>query len=211
MLLFNQGYYYIQSLHFGYVLLEDSVQNSRQWSSNPLHPSGWRGIRFGRLSIKQHPSGWRELSIRTLICVQKLRTVPGYIRSDVSTTRSDAFQCSTNKRISFPNTDMGRQLQPSGRRSYFVRTLSKRVATIWSSVYTVRTLSPYYENCVQQKCNRLDAKATLFGRGSIQERISANLESRLHSCPFWRSQLPSGCRLEKIDSDSRFKSSIAYK
>jgi hypothetical protein len=30
MLIFNQGYCYIQSLHFGYVLQEDSVQNSRQ-------------------------------------------------------------------------------------------------------------------------------------------------------------------------------------
>jgi hypothetical protein len=43
--------------------------------------------------------------------------------------------------------------------------------------------SPYYENCVQQKCNHSDARATPFGHGPIQERISANLKSRLHSCP----------------------------
>jgi hypothetical protein len=30
MLLINQGYCYIQSLYFSYVLQEDSVQNSRQ-------------------------------------------------------------------------------------------------------------------------------------------------------------------------------------
>jgi hypothetical protein len=62
-------------------------------------------------------------------------------------------------------------------------------------------LSPYYGNCVQQKCNRLDARATPSGHGSIQERISANLERRLHSWPSEHSQLPSGRRLEKIDSD----------
>jgi hypothetical protein len=80
MLLFNQGYCYIQSLHFGYVLQEDYVQNSRQCSLDALHLSERRGIPFGRLSVKQHPSGQRELSVRTLICVQKLRTVPGCIR-----------------------------------------------------------------------------------------------------------------------------------
>jgi hypothetical protein len=41
---------------------------------------------------------------------------------------------------------------------------------------------PWYENYVQLKCNRPDARATPSGRGSIQERISANLESRSHSC-----------------------------
>jgi hypothetical protein len=40
------------------------------------------------------------------------------------------------------------------------------------------------------------------GRGPIQERISAHLESRFHSYPSRRSQLPSGRRLEKIVSDS---------
>jgi hypothetical protein len=53
----------------------------------------------------------RELSIRTPIYVQKLRTIPSFIRLDVSSTRPDALQCSTSKRIYFQNTDMGRQLQ----------------------------------------------------------------------------------------------------
>jgi hypothetical protein len=108
MLLINQGYCYIQSLHFSYVLQEDSVQNSRQWSSSPLHPFGRRGILSGCSSVKQHPSGRQDLSIRTPICVQKLRVVPDCIRSDVSATRLDALQCSTSKRIFFPNTDMKR-------------------------------------------------------------------------------------------------------
>jgi hypothetical protein len=124
MLLFNQGYCYIQSLHFSYVLQEDSVQNSRQWSSSPLHPSEWLGIPSKRSSVKQHPSERLELFVQTPICIQKLRIVPGYIRLDVSATNPDAFQCSTSKRISFPNTDIRRQLQPSGRLSYSVWTLS---------------------------------------------------------------------------------------
>jgi hypothetical protein len=89
-----------------------------------LHMSRQRGIPSGRSSVKQHLSGQRDISVRTPICVQKLRTVPGCIHLNVLATRPDAFQCSTSKRISFPNTDLGRQLQPPGRRSYSVRTLS---------------------------------------------------------------------------------------
>jgi hypothetical protein len=37
---------------------------------------------------------------------------------------SECLQCSISKRISFPNTDMGRQLQPSRRHGYSLRTLS---------------------------------------------------------------------------------------
>jgi hypothetical protein len=124
MMLFIQGCWYIQSLHFVYVLQEDYVQNSRQWNSSPLHPFGRRGILSGHSSVKHHPSGRRELSVRTPFCVKKLQTVTSCIRPDVSATRSDALQCSTSKRISFPNKDMGRQLQPSRRRGYSVRTLS---------------------------------------------------------------------------------------
>jgi hypothetical protein len=124
MLLINQGYCYIQSLHFSYVLQEDSVQKSRQWSSSPLHLSGRCGIPYWRSSIMQHPSGWCDLSPQTPICVQKLRTVSGYIHSDVLATRPDALKCSRSKRISFPNTNMRRQLQPSRRRGYSVWTLS---------------------------------------------------------------------------------------
>jgi len=102
--------------------------------------------------------------------------------------------------IFFAETDMGRQLQPSGQQ-----------------VYTVRTLSLIRQD-VEQICNRLDVKATLLGRQSlfwklsaaevvsskrcpIQDRISAILESQLHSWPSGRSQLPSECHLEKIVPD----------
>jgi hypothetical protein len=110
-----------------------------QDNESPLHPSERRGILSGRSSVKQHPSERRELSVRTPICVQKLRTVPSYIHSDVSATCPNTFQCSTSKRISFPNTYMGRQLQPSGRRSHSVWMLS------------------LIRQDVQISCNRLDA------------------------------------------------------
>jgi len=59
-------------------------------------------------------------------------------------------------------------------------------------------LNPYYGKCVQQECNRPNTMATLSERGPIQERITANLESRLRSWPSGHSQLPSELRVEKI-------------
>jgi hypothetical protein len=52
MMLFLQRCCFIQSLHFSYELQEDSVQNSKQCSSVPLHPSERRGIPSGRSSVK---------------------------------------------------------------------------------------------------------------------------------------------------------------
>jgi hypothetical protein len=87
--------------------------------------------------------------VQTPISVQKLRTIQGCIRSDVPTTRLDVIQCSTSKRISFANTDMERQLQPSGRQ-----------------VYTVRTLSLIRQD-VEQLCNRPSVRFTSSGRQSL--------------------------------------------
>jgi len=64
---------------------------------------------------KHHPSKRRELSIQTFLYVERLQTVPVCIRPDVLAAFLDDIQCSTNLRISFQNTDMGRSLQPSGQ------------------------------------------------------------------------------------------------
>jgi hypothetical protein len=112
---FYQGFSYFQSLHFRAMFLEDSTQIPSKSSWIPcirldnviFHPNA-------QLS-KHHPSERRELFVRTFLCVEKLRIATGCIRPDILTTLPDAFQCSTRKRISFQNTDMGRQLQPSGR------------------------------------------------------------------------------------------------
>jgi len=93
------------------------MQNSRRCSSSPLHLSGRRDIPFGSSSVKHHLFRRRELSAWTPISVQKLRTVQGCIRSDVSATRRDVIQCLTSNRISISDTVMGRRLQT-------VRTLS---------------------------------------------------------------------------------------
>jgi hypothetical protein len=87
--------------------------------------------------------------VRTPISVQKLRTVQGYIHSDVPTTGLDIIQCSTSKRISFADTDMGRQLQLSGRQVYIIRTLS------------------LIRQDVEQICNRPSVRFTPSGRQSL--------------------------------------------
>jgi len=180
MLLFNRGYHLIQSLLFRDVLQSRFCTYSKSKKLDPKISSGRPCQPSGRLSVKQHPSRWPCYSVRTPIKVQKLRTVQGYIRSDVSATRPNTIQCSTRKRISFSDTDMGRQLQPSGRQVYTVRTLSlmrQDVEKICNRSDDRSTpsgcQSPYYGNCVQQKCNHLDARATPSGCSLIQERISA--------------------------------------
>jgi hypothetical protein len=112
---FYQGFSYFQNLHFRAVFLEDYAQIPSKSNRIPcIRPNDMIFRQDAQLS-KHHPSGRRELSIRTFLCVEKLRTAPGCIRLDVSGTRPDTFQCSTRKSISFQNTDMGRQLQPSER------------------------------------------------------------------------------------------------
>jgi hypothetical protein len=75
--------------------------------------------------------------------------------SDVSATCPKAIQCSTSKRISFANTDMGRQLQPSGRQ-----------------VYTVWTLSLIRQD-VEKICNRPNVRVTPSGCQSLLWKLRA--------------------------------------
>lgn len=80
--------------------------------------------------------------------VQKLLIVLGCICPSVSATGLNAFQCSTSKMISFQNTNLGRQLQPSRQCSILVWTISlidklcRRRSTVRTLVSTVRTLRP---------------------------------------------------------------------
>jgi hypothetical protein len=109
--------------------------------------------------------------VRTPISVQKFRTVQGYIRLDVAAMRPDTYQSSTRNQISFSDTDMGRQLQPSGQQDNTVRTLSlirldvEKNCNRLNVRATPSGCGPYYGIYVQQKCNRLDARATPSGRG----------------------------------------------
>jgi hypothetical protein len=92
---------------YTYVLFfkEDSVWISRQLNSIPC-PNA-------QLS-KHHSSKRWELSVPTFLCVEKLWTaLKACIRPDVLAARPNSTQCSISYGISFQNTDMGRQLQPS--------------------------------------------------------------------------------------------------
>jgi len=71
------------------------------------------------------------------------------------------------------------QQHPSGWRGNTIRTpisvekLQIVQGCIRPDIMATRPdASLYYENCVQQKCNCLNARATPSGRGLIQERIS---------------------------------------
>jgi hypothetical protein len=116
---FYQGFSYFQS-----DVSRRFCTNSKPEESDPLYTSERHGIPFGHSSVKHHPFGRWELFIPTSLCVQKLRTIPGCICSDVSVTRLDAFRCLTSKGISFQNTNMGRQQLPSGQYSVLFQTLS---------------------------------------------------------------------------------------
>jgi hypothetical protein len=137
---------------------EDSVQFLSEKKSDPKLPS----------RRPSHASKRPSMS-----------TVQACIRPDISTTRPDALQssrriqsssasvrmtwqyhpdasqCSTSKRISFTNTDMGRQLQPSGRQVYIVCTLS------------------LIRQDVEKNCNRSDVRATPSGRQSLLWKLRA--------------------------------------
>jgi hypothetical protein len=114
-MLFIRDSVFFRSLPFRAMLLEDSAQIPSQRNRIPyIRPDDVIFHPDPQLS-KHHPSGRRELSVRTFLCVKKLRTVPSCIRLNVSLTRLDTVQCSTSYGISFQNTDMGKQLQSSGR------------------------------------------------------------------------------------------------
>jgi hypothetical protein len=87
----------------------DSYLRREASNSSRLNPSRRHGNMSGRsLEFQKNPA---------FKCIsESVRTTWLY--------RSDAFQYSTSKRISFADTDMGRQLQPFGRQVYIVWTLS---------------------------------------------------------------------------------------
>jgi hypothetical protein len=122
--------------------------------------------------------------------VEKLRTAPACIRPDVSATRLDDTQCSTSYEISFQNTiwevhcnhlnDV--ESLPGAlihKASIAFKIQTSRCQSSWS-----RSSKHLYGNYLQRKCDHPDDRALPSGRGSKQERMSANfLKSRSHSCP----------------------------
>jgi hypothetical protein len=115
MMLFKQGFSSFRVFLFRVILLEDSTQILCQRNRIPcIRPDD---VIFSPeiLLSKHHSSRERELSVQTFLYVESLRIVPGCIHPDILATRPDPSQCSTRKRTSFQNTDLGRPLQPSRR------------------------------------------------------------------------------------------------
>jgi hypothetical protein len=86
--------------------------------------------------------------------------------------RPDASRSLRRIRFSFTDTNMGRQLHTSGRQVYTVWTPSLIRQDVEKNCNRPDA-SPYYGNCMQQRCNRSNARATLSGNGLIQERFLA--------------------------------------
>lgn len=134
------------------------MQFPSQKKSDPKLPSEHPSHAFGRPSVSTVQAYFRPDVVTT--CPDALQSSRRIQRSSTSvrTTwqyRSDASQCSTNKRISFAYTDMGRQLQPSR-----------------CQVYTVRTLF-FIGQGVEKNCNRPDVRATPSGCQSLLWKLLA--------------------------------------
>jgi hypothetical protein len=125
MMLIIQECCFIQSLHFSYELQEDFVQDSKQCTSDPLHQSGRHGIPSGRSSVKSiiHLDDEKFLSE----CPSMSKSFELFSVASIRISQQHvwtSFIVRQVKKISFQNTDMERQLQPSERRGYSVRKLS---------------------------------------------------------------------------------------
>jgi hypothetical protein len=147
-----------------------------------------RILSFRPNSRVMHPDGHQCLLLK-LASVRMLFRVPeesNVSSASIRTTwqyRPDAIQCSTSKMISFVDTNMGRQLQPSGRQGNTVRTPVLIIEIACSRSATVRTLGQHRSD------------AALF-----RKEFQRFMESQLHSSPFGRPQLTSGRRLEITES-----------
>jgi hypothetical protein len=100
------------------------------------HPSGRRGFPSGRRAVqsisrpddvtycpdahqtKESSVRMTWIPVQTFLCVEKLQPASACIRLDDSAARSDDPQCSNKLQDFFPNTDMERLLQPSGRSGF---------------------------------------------------------------------------------------------
>jgi len=155
MLLNYQEYRLFQSLPFRNVLLKvqrrfcaDSKSEKldpKLLSRRPSHASGCPSVSTIQACIRLDISATRSDALQSFRRIQRssasVRTMWQH--------RLDASQYLTSKRISFPDTDMGRQLQPSEHQ-----------------VYTIRTLSLIRQD-VEKNCNRSDVRVTLSERQSL--------------------------------------------
>jgi hypothetical protein len=133
MFLLSQGYCFIQSLLFSYVLQEDFVKFSKKFISVPCQQSGRRGLPSGRSSVsnirsddvvfcpdahlsKHHPSVRRgfpsgPFTISRSFCASLHPS--GRLSSP-----SERHPVINQLPIFFPSSTKGRLVQSSGRRGF---------------------------------------------------------------------------------------------
>jgi hypothetical protein len=155
------------------------------------------------ISLKHHPFGRCELSVWTFPCVEKFRSAPACIRSDVSVACPDDSQCSIKLQDFFPKHRYGK-IAATVRTTWIpVRTCSSirqvsqfkfrrpdasqhgptRVHQIWklhapnqpSGLLFPRfgCAKPLYGNYLQWTCDHPNDRAPSSVHGSFQERFSA--------------------------------------
>jgi hypothetical protein len=208
MMFIIQGCCFIRSLHFGFELQRRLCAEFKVVSSVPLQPSGQRVILSGR----------RELSVRTFLCVKKLRTVPSYIRTDVSTARPDAVLCSISYWIFFfPKTQIWEDSYNRSDDVYFRpdALIHKQVVHSKFRRPDVSLHGPDIQaSYMEIKCSRSIIRTTTVmvptlgqhrsNAAQFRKEFLRNLESRSHSCP-------SGWLMSTVQTAPRFRSSVAYK
>jgi hypothetical protein len=167
---------------------------------------------------KHHPSGRRELSVKTSLCLQKLWTVLGCIRPDVSATRPDfsatrpdAFQCSTSKMIFFPKHKYGKTAATVRTTWLFRPDAILDKASCVEDVQPSGHQTPWFGRSglnMEITCSRSTTIRTLGQHcpdaALFRKEFQANLKSRLYNCSSGRPQLPSERRLGKY-YHTRFK------
>jgi len=136
----GQNYLYVKVLLTGILLFRSTFRRfctvCKTENSVPSQPSGRRVFLFGLPAVQSSSrpddmsyrpnahqtkasSFWTTwIHVRIFLYVEKLQTTLACIRSDVSAARPDNSQCSTKLQIFFPKVNMGRLLQPSGRRGF---------------------------------------------------------------------------------------------
>jgi hypothetical protein len=233
MMFFIQGCCFIRSLHFSFVLQRRLRAEFKAVSTVPLQPAGWRIIPSGRSTVqassirmtrtfhpdlplcreasnysKLHLSGGLSNTSRHRPVVNHLwdffsktqiwednRNRPGnvYSRPDALIYKARCIQNSDVqtlvfmvRRLKLLIWKLSASYQPSGRQ------------LLWSG-----RAKPWYENCVQLKCDRPDAAQF---RKEFQwiwkaDHIVVRLDALC---------LPSGQRLGKPNK-MPFRSSVAYK
>jgi hypothetical protein len=216
-LLCNDAFY--QGFRYSEVFSERFYTVCKSKNSVPCQPSGQRAIPFGRQSAIAS-------SVRTFPCVEKLRTVPAYIRPDVSAARPDDPQRSTKAlgflsktsiwedRCNRPDDVDSRPDALIHKASIAIQIQTSGRQSAWSGRACIK-----YGNCVHlidrqdnhppgPDARSLYMEITCTGCTTIrmtgQHNPDATLKQERFSTKFWSHSCPSGRPLTTIRTAPSF-------